>query len=97
MKKIILSLLTISTFTLNVFADGPPTFITSTNIPTLFFDTFGFSLSGIATFLTVDLIKPFIGMAFLIIKGILPWIIALVTIGAMLYFTYKAFTLYKKY
>lgn len=99
MKKNILSLLTISTSILSVFAtttpETPPTFITSTNIPTLFINTFGISLSGFATFLKLDLIKVYLGMMFLIFKGLLPWIVILVSIGAMLYLTYKAFIFYK--
>jgi len=61
---------------------------------TTFQTTTGFTLSSVVDFMA-DLIKLVIGTGLAVLDNLLPWILALVAIGAVVWLLYRAFRFFK--
>lgn len=59
-----------------------------------FTTTTGFSLSSVVDFMT-DMIVLVIGTGLGILQALLPWIVALVAIGAIVWFLFRAFKFFR--
>lgn len=57
--------------------------------------TTGFSFSDVVTWVGDNLIKLFIGSGVGVLDALKGWIVALVVIGAIVYFAYRAFRFFK--
>jgi len=64
------------------------------NASTTFLATTGFSLASVVDFMS-DLIKLVIGTGLGVLQALLPWILALVAIGAVVYLLYRAFSFFR--
>jgi len=65
-----------------------------TSASTTFNTTTGFSLSSVVDFMT-DMITLVIGTGLGVLQALLPWIVALVAIGAVVWFLFRAFRFFK--
>lgn len=65
-----------------------------TNASTTFYNTTGFSLASVVTWMG-DLIELVIGTGLAVLDALLPWILALVAIGAVVYLIYRAFRFFR--
>jgi len=59
-----------------------------------FESTVGFSLASVVDFMT-DMILLVIGTGLGILQSLLPWIVALVAIGAVVWFLFRAFKFFR--
>lgn len=59
-----------------------------------FTTTTGFSLASVVDFMS-DLILLVIGTGLGVLQALLPWILALVAIGAVVYLLYRAFSFFR--
>jgi len=60
-----------------------------------FATTTGFSVASVVTWTGDNLIKLFIGSGLAVLYELRYWIVALVIIGAIVYFAYRAFRFFK--
>jgi len=60
-----------------------------------FASTTGFSVASVVTWSGDNLIKLFIGSGLSVLYELRYWIVALVIIGAIIYFAYRAFRFFK--
>jgi hypothetical protein len=60
-----------------------------------FASTTGFSISSVVQWSGDNLIKLFIGSGLAVLYELRYWIVALVVIGAVVYFAYRAFRFFK--
>lgn len=60
-----------------------------------FASTTGFSVSSVVTWAGDNLIKLFIGSGLSVLYELRYWIVALVIIGAIVYFAYRAFRFFR--
>jgi len=65
-----------------------------TNASTTFLATTGFTLASVVDFMS-DMIKLVIGTGLGVLQALLPWILALVAIGAVVYLLYRAFSFFR--
>jgi len=61
---------------------------------TTFNTTTGFTLASVVDFMT-DMITLVIGTGLGILQSLLPWIVALVAIGAVVWFLFRAFKFFR--
>lgn len=61
---------------------------------TTFNTTTGFTISSVVDWMG-DLLKLVLGTGLAVLESLIPWIIALVAIGAVVYFLYRAFRFFK--
>jgi len=61
---------------------------------TTFITTTGFSLASVVDFMS-DMILLVIGTGLGVLQALLPWILALVAIGAVVYLLYRAFSFFR--
>ncbi len=74
----------------------PPAFdIELANATSTFSATTGFDISGVITWAGDNLIKLFIGTGLAILYSIRGWLVAMVVIGAIVYFAYRAFRFFR--
>lgn len=66
-----------------------------TNASSSFNSTVGFAPAEAVTWVGTNLIKPIIGGGLDLLYELRFWIIALVVLGAIVYFAYRAFRFYK--
>jgi hypothetical protein len=62
---------------------------------TTFAGTTGFDVSQVVTWAGDNLIKLFIGSGLAVLYELRGWIVALVVIGAIVYFAYRAFRFFR--
>lgn len=60
-----------------------------------FLTTTGFGMSDAVTWTTDNLLKLFIGSGLGLLYNLRGWIVALVVIGAIVYFAYRAFRFFR--
>ena len=60
-----------------------------------FLATTGFAISDVVTWSGDNLIKLFIGSGLAVLYSLRYWIVALVIIGAIVYFAYRAFRFFR--
>lgn len=60
-----------------------------------FASTTGFGISDVVTWSGDNLIKLFIGSGLAVLYNLRYWIVALVVIGAIVYFAYRAFRFFR--
>lgn len=65
-----------------------------TSASTTFTNTTGFDLGSVVTFMGT-LIKLVIGTGLGVLQALLPWILALIAIGAIVYLIYRAFHFFR--
>jgi hypothetical protein len=73
--------------------NGMDTLITTAS--TGFSTTTGFSISDVVTWAGDNLIKLFIGSGLSVLYNLRYWIVALIVIGAIVYFAYRAMRFFK--
>lgn len=61
---------------------------------TTFYTTTGFTLASVVDFMS-DLIQLVIGTGLGVLQALLPWILALVAIGAVVYLLFRAFSFFR--
>ncbi len=66
-----------------------------TDAGTGFASTTGFAISDVVTWAGDNLIKLFIGSGLSVLYNLRYWIVALVIIGAIVYFAYRAFRFFR--
>jgi len=64
------------------------------NATSTFAATTGFTLASVVDFMS-DMIKLVIGTGLGVLQALLPWILALVAIGAVVYLLYRAFSFFR--
>jgi len=65
------------------------------NATSTFLSTTGFDVSAVVTWAGDNLIKLFIGSGLAVLYELRGWIVALVVIGAIVYFAYRAFRFFR--
>lgn len=65
------------------------------NATTTFMTTTGFDVGDVVTWAGDNLIKLFIGSGLAVLYELRGWIVALVIIGAIVYFAYRAFRFFR--
>jgi hypothetical protein len=66
-----------------------------TSATSTFMTTTGFSMADVVTWSGDNLIKLFIGSGLAVLYSLRGWIVALVIIGAIVYFAYRAFRFFR--
>jgi hypothetical protein len=65
------------------------------NATSTFMTTTGFQVGDVVTWAGDNLIKLFIGSGLAVLYSLRGWIVALVIIGAIVYFAYRAFRFFR--
>ena len=94
-----LSYISTATFTWNVSSGGGSSdsaFMTQlANATSTFQSTTGFDIAGVVAWSGDNLIKLFIGSGLAVLLALRGWIVALVVIGSIVYFAYRAFRFFR--
>lgn len=65
------------------------------NATSSFQTTTGFDISAVVTWMADNLIKVFIGSGLAVLYELRYWIVALIVIGAVVYFAFRAFRFFR--
>jgi hypothetical protein len=65
------------------------------NATTSFQTTTGFDIASVVSWMADNLLKPFIGSGLAVLYELRYWIVALIIIGAVVYFAFRAFQFFR--